>query len=759
MASNANEKVSSSTIQHQHSSLLLKNRNLNAPRKGGRGLAIAFTFVTLSACLHLVIQTTYWKTQKYSWLVSSNNDVLDQPTTRTNKKPPPPLPRQDGDDDKGSKLQMGQESRTPIRDSKDSSTPLKASLGEAESTSTSNAGAVTTPDDGVKIGEAITTIGVDDPDPSKTVAKGNQDPEPDLILWIKSNRRDFDKGFEVSEKNIAGEKKGFMAHKSYETRECSTQIRGNKNNQEEVEMAKANGIPICDEVISANNEMKDSTPVLQKTSHVLVLCYAYTSTNAITHANIFAVTSHQTGQKLKYRSIRNSVDAISCPKHCTTREGQEYDENDHLCKTVSDPRALPPLRRFGGSCDCLSTCYTPIVANFEESSQSWPWKNFEEKLIYHGHTNFKPVDPKHRQPSTYEMRFICPTSNETSLNDQDDLTTTTTSNASSVKKSNSMLPKFELPDQAYRGFSHHFFFIPHAKLIFCGVPKGGVTEWMKFLRYTMGAQDYLSFPHFKEDREEFYMSRLSKEKAVDMILDPKWTKAIFIRNPAERLLSAYNDKGRKVKFTHQFFGAYNNGTEGEMKQEENKNNSYYVPTFHEFVNLVTYNNSNDLKDPRGVHGKIDPHWQPQSMMCGMDYLLPYLDFIGNFNYIAEHTKLLLQKVGLWDDYGSTFDPADDGVAPTDKRVICSIPPPHMLRGNTTGRNFKPTGFNQRGPTETTGHLTNSKTKMEKAYTPELLQKVRETYIYDYAIWDDIKDLPVETILSGRDLNIVKQLCG
>ena len=48
------------------------------------------------------------------------------------------------------------------------------------------------------------------------------------------------------------------------------------------------------------------------------------------------------------------------------------------------------------------------------------------------------------------------------------------------------------------------------------------------------------------------------------------------------------------------------------------------------------------------------------MTCGLDYLLPQFEFVGNFNLISEHTKLLLEKVGLWDDFGAKFYNGRDG---------------------------------------------------------------------------------------------------
>lgn len=38
---------------------------------------------------------------------------------------------------------------------------------------------------------------------------------------------------------------------------------------------------------------------------------------------------------------------------------------------------------------------------------------------------------------------------------------------------------------------------PSGKLAFCGIPKAGITQWLHFLRFTIGAKDYQSIPYCK----------------------------------------------------------------------------------------------------------------------------------------------------------------------------------------------------------------------------------------------------------------------
>ena len=144
------------------------------------------------------------------------------------------------------------------------------------------------------------------------------------------------------------------------------------------------------------------------------------------------------------------------------------------------------------------------------------------------------------------------------------------------------------------------------------------------------------------------------------------------------------------------------------------------------------------------------------MMCGLDYLLPQFDFVGNFNFISEQTRILLDRVGLWDKYGAKFDVARDGhFKGKDK---CNKTP---LQEGDVGYNSSRVlpGFNQKGVTGL--HSTDSKAKMAKYYTPELMKKVKEAYSLDFAIFEELQsrsERNVNDIASGSDLKVVQSYC-
>ncbi len=420
-----------------------------------------------------------------------------------------------------------------------------------------------------------------------------------------------------------------------------------------------------------------------------------------------------------------------CPRKCPQNHYHleypyHFDAEDKLCKS-SHPDAIPPRRRYGGKCNCESTCFTPEAGEY---NSTWPWKNETEQDRFFPHWNdsagiqntprFYKQIKSHRLESSpylrYQLRFPCTVDNTPT------------------------------PRPIFDDYHHHLFFIPEAKMIFCGIPKVGVTEWIKFFRHVIGANDYLSLPHFKEDRALFLMKSLEFARAEELLNDASWTKAVFLRDPLERLLSAYMDKIVGGGYTQRVFQIGN--------LSDTKNTEQVVLNFTDFVNKISdKTNVDNCKDPNGLTACTDPHWKPQLMTCGLDYLLPKFDFIGNFNHISKHTKMLLDRVGLWDKYGATFDDGKD--LPPATRNTCAVPPPQRPHNQTIW------GFNQRGPSGTGNvlHATGSKSRILEYYTPELIKKVREAYAFDFAVWDEIMARPEEDVATGKELMVVKEYCA
>lgn len=180
--------------------------------------------------------------------------------------------------------------------------------------------------------------------------------------------------------------------------------------------------------------------------------------NVINQKSLKAVTfwsqAEQDHVRFTYPSnleVQSCRPSSACPKACP-REPPEFpymfDPIDRVCKSTH-PDALPPNRAYGGYCWCESTCFTPEAVAY---NTTWPWKNESERDFFDPYWNElskrrtleaasnRNFQQRRTYPdSKYEAQFAC---NRT-----------------------------EIPPPIAGAFSHHLFFLPEAKLIFCGIPK------------------------------------------------------------------------------------------------------------------------------------------------------------------------------------------------------------------------------------------------------------------------------------------------
>ena len=271
------------------------------------------------------------------------------------------------------------------------------------------------------------------------------------------------------------------------------------------------------------------------------------------------------------------------------------------------------------------------------------------------------------------------------------------------------------------GFSGPFdrmMVFPQHKLAFCGIPKVGITNWIKFLRFVLGANDYLSHPHFKKDKKYFFFDNFQWEQQERILNDPSWTKAVFLRQPAERILSAYKDR-----------------IEGQSHKSRVGTN-YVDLDFDEFLAKLETAVPDPKNCPTYLTGEswcMDPHWRPQYYSCAMYEHLPNMDFVGSLErgVVANHTRALLERVGLWDSHGRHYD----ANPPSGGDHVCKVYPNYTTNGE--GRNastsFQPRGFQQSAPR--TRHATGAGHQMGDYYTPEAQERVQRIYKHDFALWN------------------------
>lgn len=180
------------------------------------------------------------------------------------------------------------------------------------------------------------------------------------------------------------------------------------------------------------------------------------------------------------------------------------------------------------------------------------------------------------------------------------------------------------------------------KLIFFNIPKVACSTW-KLLFHRMIGQEMQEGYRW----EDLHDPKLNKLKHLfdynityvnQIMTDPTWTRAVFLRNPHERCLSAYKDKG------------FHNDAEYILNACCAKTRDCFPKenrTFEDFLNLIdTCRNG---------------HWSPFTEYLGEDKKVwKYMNFIGHMDpghmdpdRVQKDAKALLEKLGAWEEYGAT----------------------------------------------------------------------------------------------------------
>lgn len=207
------------------------------------------------------------------------------------------------------------------------------------------------------------------------------------------------------------------------------------------------------------------------------------------------------------------------------------------------------------------------------------------------------------------------------------------------------------------------------------------------------------------------LARLGRNHANQILNDPNWTKAVFLRDPLTRLLSAYLDK---------FVASPQLGIHGDYGVRLFGS----AISFAEFARRVASNNT-DRKLADGLHLGTNAHWKPQRFTCSLEKFAHVFNFVGRYENIREHVESLLRSLGLWDTYGA------QGWAP------------RVFSGNGT-RPPRDAIF-----ARAAAHKTNAAERYAEYYAPSGLEAtMRRAYKMDYDIIDALGALPDRPPTTG-----------
>lgn len=189
--------------------------------------------------------------------------------------------------------------------------------------------------------------------------------------------------------------------------------------------------------------------------------------------------------------------------------------------------------------------------------------------------------------------------------------------------------------QVLRRHVSQVFVEERSRLLYCEVPKVGCSNWKRVLLVLAGSA--ASAPDISHDmaHDTKRLRRLSSYNRTDIERRlASYTKVLFVREPLERLVSAFRDKFENPNtYYHPVFGRpiiakyRSNASRDALRTGDGV-------TFREFVQYLL-----DERRPVGM----DTHWQPVSQLCS-PCLLHY-NLLGKLENMKEDADFVLRSIG------------------------------------------------------------------------------------------------------------------
>ena len=221
-------------------------------------------------------------------------------------------------------------------------------------------------------------------------------------------------------------------------------------------------------------------------------------------------------------------------------------------------------------------------------------------------------------------------------------------------------------------------------LVFFTVGKAGDNIWKKLFRRMMGYADWRTNKRIRGDPHTSGLKVLADynlSEATRFMTSSNITRAIMVRDPKDRFIAAFAG-GSKLRL------ACCVGYRYCLHQVSRKLN--LSGFFHELVKECD-----------------QPAWRPQGQQMEPQYY-QYMTVVGYFENAAVDARLLLQRIGAWEEYGKS------GWGKHGNESIF---------GGSSSHPHEPTEYKKYIPFSS------------PALTPELERKIEEHYVSDYTRWN------------------------
>lgn len=178
-------------------------------------------------------------------------------------------------------------------------------------------------------------------------------------------------------------------------------------------------------------------------------------------------------------------------------------------------------------------------------------------------------------------------------------------------------------------------------MLYCQIPKVASTTWRRIFIVLSGEvqnTDPMSLSandvHHKYDRHLIYLHRLEHKEIVHRL--NTYFKFVFVREPFERLLSAFRNKFvAQTNSSLYFKNVFGRKIINKYRLDSNGPNKGDNVTFEEFVRYLT--------DPN-KSVPMNEHWERFYKLCHPCWIT--YDFIGKLETLEEDSKYILERNSL-----------------------------------------------------------------------------------------------------------------